>query len=196
MRKLKTNHKNNEITLFKELFDEYFQSMVTYAYRYVNDWQTAEDIAQNVFMALWIKKESIDFEKPIKPYLYKAIYNKSINHLNSVLIQRRTDVPETTDILLNREILDYNQYDTLLLKEIKGEIDSFVDTLPPQCRKVFLLSREEHLRNKEIAEKLHISEKAVEKHISKALNEIRNHLIKLDMIPFYILLLLPSQMDS
>ena len=94
MRKLKTNHKNNEITLFKELFDEYFQSMVTYAYRYVNDWQTAEDIAQNVFMALWIKKESIDFEKPIKPYLYRAIYNKSINHLNSVLIQRRTDVPE------------------------------------------------------------------------------------------------------
>lgn len=53
MRKLKTNYKNNEITLFKELFDEYFQSMVTYAYRYVNDWQTAEDIAQNVFMALW-----------------------------------------------------------------------------------------------------------------------------------------------
>lgn len=185
-------NKRDEMVMFKELFDLYFQPMVTYAYRYVNDWQAAEDIAQDVFMSLWLKKEDIDFEEPIKPYLYRATYNKSINYINSFLMQHRIGQSETIDDLLNREILSYNQYDTLLLKEIEGEINTCVQTLPPQCKKVFELSRGKNLKNKEIAEQLNISEKAVEKHISKALGEIREHLIRLDLMPALIWLAMYS----
>lgn len=180
------------MTMFKDLFDLYFQPMVTYAYRYVNDWQAAEDIAQDVFMSLWLKKEDIDFEEPIRPYLYRATYNKSINYINSFLMQHRIGQSETIDELLNREILTYNQYDTLLLKEVENEIRACVETLSPQCKKVFQLSREANLKNKEIAEQLNISEKAVEKHISKALSEIREHLIRLDLMPALIWLVIQS----
>lgn len=172
----------NDLSLFRDLFDAYFKTLTTYAYRFVSDWQTAEDITQDVFMSLWEKKESIDFDDPIKPYLYRAVYNRSINYLNSALMQKRIEGTDTIDELISQEILSYNQHDTLLLKEITDEINRFVETLPPQCRKVYKLSREKNLRNKEIAAQLEISEKAVEKHISKALGEIRNHLVRLDIL--------------
>lgn len=178
----------SDVSLFQQLFDSYFQVLVTYAFRFVNDWQAAEDITQDVFMALWVKKEDVDFDQPVKPYLYRAIYNRSINYLNSALMQKRIEGVDTIDELINQEILSYNQHDALLLKEITAEINNFVETLPPQCRNVYKLSREENLKNKEIAARLDISEKAVEKHITKALTEIRNHLVHLDILSMLICL--------
>ena len=179
-----------EFVLFQKLFEDYFPSMVTYSYRYVNDWSVGEDIVQDVFMALWINRDKIDFEEPIKPYLYRATYNRSINYLNSVSVQRRVDHADMLDELIDREILSYNQHDNLLLKEIEEEITSFVGTLPEQRKRVFLLSREENLKNKEIALRLNISEKAVEKHITKALSDIRTHLTEIGLMSGLICFLL------
>lgn len=179
-----------ELMLFQELFERYFRSLVTYAYRYVNDWNVSEDIVQDVFMALWVNRNEIDFEEPVKPYLYRATYNRSINHLNSVLVQRRVDHTDNLDELIDYEILSYNQHDNLLLKEIEEEISSFVKTLPEQRKKVFLLSREENMKNKEIAFLLNISEKTVEKHITKALSDIRTHLTQTGLMSELIYFLL------
>lgn len=179
-----------EFVLFQKLFEDYFRSLVTYSYRYVNDWSVGEDIVQDVFMALWINRDKIDLEEPIKPYLYRATYNRSINYLNSVSVQRRVDHADMLDELIDREILSYNQHDNLLLKEIEEEITSFVGTLPEQRKRVFLLSREENLKNKEIALRLNISEKAVEKHITKALSDIRTHLTETGLMSGLICFLL------
>ncbi|RHR38720.1 RNA polymerase sigma-70 factor [Parabacteroides sp. AF18-52] len=179
-----------ELMLFQELFERYFRSLVTYAYRYVNDWNVSEDIVQDVFMALWVNRNEIDFEEPVKPYLYRATYNRSINHLNSVLVQRRVDHTDNLDELIDYEILSYNQHDNLLLKEIEEEISSFVKRLPEQRKKVFLLSREENMKNKEIAFLLNISEKTVEKHITKALSDIRTHLTQTGLMSGLIYFLL------
>ena len=172
----KRHAKTKDIALFRELFDSYFRTLTTYAYRFVCDWQTAEDITQDVFTSLWEKKENIDFDDPIKPYLYRAVYNRSINYLNSALTQKRIEGADTIDELINREILSYNQHDTLLLKEITDEINRFVDTLPPQCRTVYKLSREKNLRNKEIAAQLSLSEKTVETQLYRALHFLRSKL--------------------
>ena len=90
----KLHAKTKDIALFRELFDSYFRTLTTYAYRFVGDWQTAEDITQDVFTSLWEKKENIDFDDPIKPYLYRAVYNRSINYLNSALTQKRIEAAE------------------------------------------------------------------------------------------------------
>ena len=189
----KYNERGNrlgEFVLFQKLCEDYFRSLVTYSYRYVNDWSVGEDIVQDVFMALWINRDKIDFEEPIKPYLYRATYNRSINYLNSVPVQRRVDHIDVLDELIDREILSYNQLDYLLLKELEEEITSFVGTLPEQRKRVFLLSREENLKNKEIALRLNISEKAVEKHITKALSDIRTHLTETGLMSGLICFLL------
>lgn len=184
-----TNEAKDSLAIFEDLFMRFFQPLVNYSYRYVNDKQVAEDLTQDVFMALWTRKEEVDFSKPIEPYLYRAIYNKSINHLTSSFVQRRIDHSENIDELISREIAEYNQYNLLLLKEIAQEIDLYVKELPPQCQKVYRLSRENNMKNKEIALQLNISEKAVEKHISKALHDIREHLIKLDLMTMLLYLL-------
>ncbi len=188
------NGNKNPLALFEDLFKQFFLPLTNYAYRYVNNKQIAEDITQDVFMALWMKKEEIDFTKPIEPYLYRAIYNKSINHLSSSFVQRRIDQMDSIDDLINWEVLDYNQYDLLLLKEISKEIDVYVSGLSSQCQKVYRLSRESNMKNKEIALLLNISEKAVEKHISKALHGIREHLIKMDLMTMlcYLLANIPA----
>lgn len=178
--------KLDNIAFFESMFDQYFQPLVTYAFRYVNDWQVGEDIVQDVFMALWIKKEEIDFTLPIKSYLYRSTYNKSINYLNSFLVQKKLEPSENIDDLLNYEILTHNQHDSLLLKEIDREIQSILQTLPPQRKKIFIMSRKMNMSNKEIAIQLNISEKTVEKHITKALTDIKEHLTRLDLMSVII----------
>ena len=107
-----------------------------------------------------------------------------------MLVQRRVDHTDNLDELIDYEILSYNQHDNLLLKEIEEEISSFVKTLPEQRKKVFLLSREENMKNKEIAFLLNISEKTVEKHITKALSDIRTHLTQTGLMSGLIYFLL------
>lgn len=187
------NKINNEplkqdFILFEDMFHANYCPLLAFANKYTNDKQASEDIVQDVFLALWMKRESIDFNDPIKPYLYKATYNKSISYLNSLQESLAID-EQSIKLQLQQKIISYDLQESLLLKEISEEIMLCVDTLPEQCRKVFLLSRGQGLKNKEIAQQLNINEKTVEGHISKALAELRSHLKKLDLLPvaWYIL---------
>ncbi|MFV0271890.1 MAG: RNA polymerase sigma-70 factor [Macellibacteroides fermentans] len=174
-----------EMVFFEKLFQEYYASLLSYANSFLNNKEVSEDITQDVFMSLWIKKNEINFDDPIKPYLYKSTYNKVINYLNSFEVKNKINDIDTVDNLINKEIIIFNQLDSLFLEEIHREIESITEELSPQCKKVFILSRKMNLKNKEIAEFLSISEKAVEKNITKALNKIRAHLLKMDLISLF-----------
>lgn len=176
------NTLKQDFILFEDLFHLYYCPLIAFADKYTNDKQASEDIVQDVFMALWIKRESINFSDPIKPYLYKATYNKSISYIHSQQSNYSMD-EQDIKLLLQQKIISYEVQDSLLLKEVADEIAICVDKLPAQCRKVFLLSRGQGLKNKEIAKQLDISEKTVEGHISKALSELRSHLKRLDLMP-------------
>lgn len=178
----------NEFATFKELFDVYYPSLLVYAYQKVNDRNTAEDVVQDVFLSLWIHKEQIDFNLPLRPYLYRAVHNQCLNYLRSRHAALSVSGQEAS-LLLHEEIVQYNQHDTLLLKELADEIALFIQTLPAQCRKVFRLSRQSGLKNKEIAGLLGISEKTVEGHLSKALKELRAHLVKAGLLSLLLFLL-------
>ncbi len=187
---MNTKHKDklvdkNEMVFFEKLFQEYYASLLSYANSFLNNKEVSEDITQDVFMSLWIKKNEINFDDPIKPYLYKSTYNKVINYLNSFEVKNKINDIDTVDNLINKEIIIFNQLDSLFLEEIHREIESITEELSPQCKKVFILSRKMNLKNKEIAEFLSISEKAVEKNITKALNKIRAHLLKMDLISLF-----------
>jgi len=182
------NNKMYGITFFEGLFKLYYRELLGYAYRFVNDKSTAEDIVQEVFFTIWEKRTTLNFEDSIKPYLYRLVHNKAINYLNSYSVQQRIDNMEDVDALIQMEMGDYDPYETLLLKDITNTIQTYVDTMPPQRKKVFLLSRQHYLKHKDIAELLGISEKAVEKHISKALTDIRRYLIETGLISILLLL--------
>lgn len=170
------------LPVFEEMFQIHYPHLINFACKYVLDKSIAEDILQDVFMSMWIRKDSIDFEsQEIKPYLYKSVHNRCINYIKSIkesLPLNHCDI----DFLIQQEIFEERTFDFLLLKELEKELEYSIKLLPPQCKKVFTYSRKHGLKNKEIAELLNISEKTVEKHITKALHEIRQHLKKMNLI--------------
>lgn len=167
---------HTELKAVEQLFKRYYKVLRAYAYRFLNDQYASEDIVQDVFFELWNKRDDILFEGAVKAYLFKSTYHKCLNYLKSKAYITQDSLERTNENKILEDYLQSQQFDqesSLLMNELQEEIDKVISTLPEQCKKVFLLSREKSLKNKEIADKLNISVKAVEKHISKALKELR-----------------------
>lgn len=179
------NHVQSLLAL-EELFKSHYKPLRAYAYRFINNKAIAEDIVQDIFFEVWSHHEKIHLhdKKAVKSYLFKSVYNRSINLLNSGILHA-TSIEETNeDQIIETSLSQYipNQEQSLLLKELEAEITGFIETLPPQCKKIFVLSRADGLKNKEIAEQLGVSIKAVEKQISKALAGLKTHLLKKELL--------------
>lgn len=170
--KIEEEEKRNWI-LLEALFKRFYKPLRAYAFRFVNEKEMAEDIVQDIFYELWHKRKTVRFDdEAVRSYLFKAVYNHSLHLLNQKVRQNRAALtPESENQILDRYLAAYhfNSEQSLLLNELKEKIAAYIDTLPPQCRKIFILSRAYELKNKEIAEQLDISVKAVEKQIGKAL---------------------------
>lgn len=181
-----------EMIVLENLFKHFYKALRAYAFRFVNDTDLAEDIVQDSFFELWVKRDTIQFDGAVKSYLFKSVYNRSINVLNKRYQNKECNlnVDNENDILY-QYMADHiqNSEQSLLLKELETEISSLIKMLPPQCQKVFILSRMYGLKNREIAEQLNISIKTVEKHISKALFELKTHLLEQGLISLFLLLI-------
>ncbi|WP_430971835.1 RNA polymerase sigma-70 factor [Sunxiuqinia rutila] len=161
---------------FRSIFISYFESLELFAKAYVLDQHIAKDIVQEVFTNLWMKKESLPTDINIKSYLYKATRNRCLNYLKKQ--QVKADYEKHTrdkynELLLSYEALLQLNFDEFSYSELLTALNKAVLQLPEKCREVFELSRFEGLKNREIAEQLGISVKAVEGHITKALKHIK-----------------------
>ncbi len=174
------------------LFTQYYQILRAYAFRYVQNQDAAKDIVQDVFFELWLRRNEIDFELPMKAYLFKAVLNKSRNFIYDKRVKDKINFDSENDIQFIDDYLQsfvVYQEDSLLLKDLDREIKNYIETLPEQCHRIFVMSRALNLKNKEIALQLGISIKSVEKQITKALSGLRNHLKKNELISLLLLLL-------
>ena len=164
----------------ENLFTQYYQILRAYALRYVQNQDAAEDIVQDVFFELWLRRNEIDFDLPMKAYLFKSVLNKSRNYIYDKRVKDKID-----DYLQSFVVY---QEDSLLLKDLDREIKTYVESLPEQCHRIFIMSRSLNLKNKDIALRLGISIKTVEKQITKALSGLRSHLKKNGLLSFFFLL--------
>jgi RNA polymerase sigma-70 factor (ECF subfamily) len=178
-----------ELQFIKNSFLEFYSALCSYAYRYVENTANAEDIVQDVFLDVWRKRNEIDLSLPLKPLLYKLTKNKSIDFLRSAYYKEINleDYKEINSLEEYVRSLIVSQEDQLHMEELTQTIQQCVEELPEQCQKVFILSRVTGLKNKEIAEQLDVSVKAVEKQITKALHEIRKHLKRKGLLAFFLL---------
>lgn len=157
---------------FEALFKLHFKPLCFFAQSYVKDLDTAREIVQESFMALWDKRGTLDTSKSVKSYLSTVVYNKSLNYLRST---KKFD----RDLLISEHLMTepVGEYtDILVVKDISKKIDEAIENLPDKCREIFLMNRYEHLKYQEIADKLQISVKTVEAQMSKALQHMRIHL--------------------
>ena len=151
------------------LFRSHFSGMCFFAQKYVKDFETAKEIAQDAFISLWEKRETIDMSRPVKSYLTTVIHNKCTNYLRD---NRKFD-QNILNVEHLLEVPEYDGADILVEEELKLKIDASILELPEKCREIFVLNRYENLKYQEIADKLQISIKTVETQMSKALQHMR-----------------------
>ncbi len=154
---------------FKYLFDTYFENVRNYVYFRSGDKELSTDIAQEVFMRLWEKKMKLNPEKT-KGLLYKMSSDMFISRYRRGLVE--SDYISSVDFKIETQTpLDDIQY-----KELKRRYADALNKLPEKQRIVFLMSRKEELKYLEIAERLRISVKAVEKRMKNALAFLKDEL--------------------
>jgi RNA polymerase sigma-70 factor, ECF subfamily len=150
--------RQDDTEAFKELFKTYFASLIRFSWYRVHNMETSRDLVQDLFTRVWLKRHTLDPNKSIKAYLYKALNNLIINHIN---LSSSKTIP-LDDIEGVWKHTDGNDF--VIMIDIKKALEK----LPPKLKTVFMLSRYDGYDYAEIAEICNISKKAVEKRMSRA----------------------------
>lgn len=162
--------KKDDKSALKVIFQEHYSVVYRAIYRIVSDLGIAEDLSQDVFMRLWEKRHKIDIQGVLGAYIRRMAVNEALGYLRK---NKKYRIEEVADY---HSPLTISGEDTYLDNELQTEVNKAIETLPPRCKAVFMLSRFEELSYKEISQKLDISPKTVENQISKALKTLRKAL--------------------
>lgn len=166
------------------LFQKYYKLLCSHGVRFVHSKEVAEDLVCEVFYKFWNDRIYERITSSYRAYLFKAVRFSAYNYLRWELSKHNQNV-DTKEVWLAMD--SQHPEDTLLLDELAQEIQRLIENLPPQCRRVFMLSRFENKKYAEIAGELGISVKAVEAHVSKALDILRTRLKETDLLPLLLL---------
>jgi RNA polymerase sigma-70 factor (ECF subfamily) len=153
---------------FEYLFHHYYNQIYTFVLNTLFDKTFAEDITQSVFVSLWEKREMIDPEAKIAPLLYTIARNHVYRQTEQLLLKYKYEQSQQENMQESNDIEE--DLNNRFLENILSE---FIEKLPSERRRIFLLSRKENLSNKEIASRLNISEKTVETQIRRSLIFLR-----------------------
>ncbi len=163
--------RRGEHAAFDALFRQWYEPVVRAANRILHEPGVAEELAQDVFLELWRRRETLPDGSSVPGYLLQAVRNRALNHLRHLQVQKKSQVFVEA---LNEpaEPADAEAH----TGELETAIREAVAELPPRTREVFVMSRERSLKYSEIAEQLGISVKAVEANMSRALRQLREKL--------------------
>ncbi len=152
----------------RELFDAYYLMVCQTIRRLVQDPGTVEDLAQEVFIRFWEKRNQIQVNSNLPAYLRRMAVNEALAFLRRQrYFEEESEIPADTGD---------NVEEAFLHTELEDSIRTAIDELPPRCRTVFQLSRFEELTYNEIADQMGISVKTVENQMGKALKHLRERL--------------------
>lgn len=142
--------------------------MLNIAHKKTGNLQASEELVQDIFLALYKQIPALQDDTRLDGYLFIALKNRVLNYHRQQL-----SLFKKQQALLQQPPANDSAVSLLEVKELQAKLDAKIRALPAQCRAVFLLSRENQLSNKEVAEKLNISVNTVEQHMRKALRILR-----------------------
>ena len=164
--------RNGDQTAFELIFKRYYASLLVFAIHVVQDKDVAEELVQSLFVTLWERRSKLEITSSVRSYLFASIRNLSFNYLKHKKIESEV-LLKMQQAVESHPVFNENIYE---LSDLACVIKEYVGTLPERCREVFILSRFDGLSNEEISEKLQISRRTVEKHISNALLHLKKSL--------------------
>ena len=159
---------------YKRVFEEYYNPLCNFAYKYVENSDTAEDVVQEVFVQMWQKRKEIKLTGNVKSYLFQSTRNKAIEYIRRNKLQAAYVEEERLKAETTYEI--DNDSENYIIKE---QLFKSIRQLPPKCQKIFVLSKMNGLTYNEIAEELNLSVKTVENQIGRGLKLLRERLTKM-----------------
>ena len=168
---------------FDKIYVLYYSRMFRFAKEYVLFDEDAENIVQDVFLLLWEKREVLDIQISLVSYLFAMVKNKYLDYLRHKVIADEYK-QELSAKLTALELLNYSFASD---EEIEQILMTAINKLPERCRQVFLKSRIEGKKNREIANELNLTVSTVENQMTIALRKLRVELK--DYLPLLLFLL-------
>lgn len=179
----------------ESLFAIYFPRLNDFASKVVKDDVISQDIVQEVFVKIWEKSSEIETIN-LEAFLFRLVRNRCIDYIKHLRVinnrMQEIQISSKYEELYRIDFVGDEPY-VLIEQELKQKIERTIDSLPERCREVFILSRINGLKNKEIAEKLEINIKNVERHLSRALQAFRENFT--DELPLAIVILVLKSLD-
>ncbi len=163
--------KNGDEKAFELLFKKHYASLCRYAFSYLKDKTDSEEVVQEVFIRIWDNREKIDIHTAVNFYLLRSVKNQAFN-----LIKKKSrHFFEPVENIPEQGVHDTEEYmDEAKLYEFEKKYEEALATLPERCREIFMKSRIEKLKYREIADQFNISVKTVETQMSIALKRLRD----------------------
>jgi RNA polymerase sigma-70 factor (ECF subfamily) len=156
---------------FESLFRTYYRSLCLFAHKIVKDSEVAEEIVQDIYYYVWEKRETLELTTSVKSYLFKSVYNNSLKHI------RHQKIVKNYEQKISKEDLPFElQENYTEIGEIIHTIKLTLDKVPKRTREIFELNRNDGLKYQEISDKLGISVKTVEAHMTSILKLFRENL--------------------
>ena len=167
--------KDDEIA-FKVIFNKYYSRLYYFILEFISLDDISENIVQDTFLTLWNKRHELKNNSNLGAYLFSVAKNNCLYKLRDRRYQQKLfpiNSLSQDEMEINMDVLNTVDSSNYTFDEIDRIIKQTLEELPPQCKKIFMLSRFEERKNREIAEELNISVKVVEKHISKGLKRFK-----------------------
>ena len=157
---------------FKEIYNAYWDKVYSVCYANLRDVEVSKGMVQEIFKSLWERKDELEITQSVEHYLLRSAKLKVFEYIRN----KKTRQIHLAEIGNSQpRHLNVTEND-VSFNGLLDKLGSLIEILPTQCRRVFKMSREQGLSNKEIATSLMISERAVEYHISRALTSLKSGL--------------------
>lgn len=155
---------------FREIYTAYYKRLYQFALAIVKTREPAEEIVEDVFIRIWQKRAGITAIQNIRVYLYTATKNTALNYLSR---KARESITESFDhIHISLSGSSVNPEQVLITAEMFRKIQQAVEDLPPRCKMIFKLVREDGLQYKEVAAILNISVNTIDVQMAIAVRRI------------------------
>lgn len=159
--------KEGSMQAYKQLFLKYYVPVRRFLTVVLSDFEIAQDVAQDIFLKVWLNREGLSGEKSIKSLVYTMARNAAINHLKQTGAKKIDNIEDY--VIISSETSEKVEADSL-----QSYLLFRIAQMPEKRRKIFMMSRYDCMKNKDIAARMGISVRTVEKHIELALKDLNS----------------------
>lgn len=184
MSKLKNHGDNELIALIKQgdedaleaLFERYFNRLCRFAFQFLKSTDLCEEVVSDIFLNVWLKRESINITSSVPSYLYISVRNQSLTYLK----KNKQNFEELGSAEIEEKISNETPSNLFDYEELVTEVESVLQKLPPKRQLIFRMNRFDGLKYKEIAEILNISVNTVQNQMVEAVKFLERQYPKLN----------------